>query len=98
VPWRKWAVKKGFAKAKKTDSQMPEKPIHTRTEDTYLTIIGALLELVINSPDKKIKHPDDFPDRESLVKFLKDYKMDGLSGSNLRKKFKEAEQAFESKM
>lgn len=67
--------------------------LHPRTETTYLNIIGALLEIILGESPNIKAHPS-FSSQAQLINHLSEYEVDGLSKSNLEKKFAEAKRFF----
>ena len=72
--------------------------LKSRKETTYQHIIAALLECIDGIPNANVKKHPSFNNQSALVDFIanhyKDY--DGLSKSNLSRKFPEAKKKLEN--
>lgn len=101
-----WAINSGLnipeSMVQQVDKIMPKKegietpisieaPLHTRAEETYLNIIGALFEYIAGEAPGIDKHPS-YVNQTQLIQYLSEkYKgINGMSESNLSRKIPEA--------
>lgn len=66
-----------------------DKNIGDRAERTYITVIGALLEVISGNSPGMVKHPD-FKCEAKLIDHFISFNISGLSKSTLKNKFSKA--------
>lgn len=97
IPWPT-EEKGGQDEATQTaENRETEKTIHPRTERSYLRIIAALLEFIEGSTPGVEPHPAFTNETSLIAELSKHYSgYEGLSESNLSRKFPEARQALKN--
>jgi hypothetical protein len=77
-------------------ANIAEKPLGTRAETTYQNIIAALLDCIAGKVPNVGKHPS-FKDETQLIKIIDEHYdgIDGLSESNLSRKFPAAKRSLD---
>lgn len=96
--WLEWAVENGYYVARLVEESQ-SKEISGKSETGYLNIIGALLGLALVKVDKNGKRFASFKDQRTLIEAIHDNfgDTDGLSASNLQKKFSQALRSIDSR-
>jgi hypothetical protein len=110
IDFIKWAINSGLnlpeAMVQQVDKIIPknkgletpissETSLHTRAEETYLNIIGALFEYIAGEAPGIGKHPS-YVNQTQLIEYLSEkYKgINGMSESNLSRKIPEAKNSL----
>lgn len=107
--WLNEAINVGYYVEKMIESQQAtntnapnipeEKLVNPKSETAFLNIIGAMLGIMLEKSDGKGKRFSTLADQNALIEALHNNygSTDGLSASNLEKKFAQAKKSISSK-
>jgi hypothetical protein len=94
--WLDWAIENNYFNQSKLRT---EKQVEGKSEPSYLNVIGALLGIILEKTDQNGKRYTNIANQETLITEIHNHFGDseGLSKSNLQKKFPAAKRSINSK-